>query len=748
MASISGTNVAAGVVPFTTDDTFPTHYSEYGKGGWKEVQLESDKDLIPESRRTTGMAVYVVESQKLYTLSDSGSWEPFSEDLSGYATKAEVDLKADKATTLAGYGIEDAYTKEQVDAKLSSVYVFKGSVSTYSELPSSNQSVGDVYNVEDTGMNYAWDGTQWDALGSTIDTSEFLTKTEASSTYAQKSEIPTLTSELTNDSGFLTSVPEQYVTDTELEQKGYITSETASATYATKNEVALKADTSSLSAVATTGSYNDLTDKPTIPEQYTLPIASSETLGGIKIGSGLAIDDQGTVTVSISGGTLNYEELNNKPQINSVELTGNIELVTLGIQPAGDYVTSSQLTTQLEGKADKATTLAGYGIEDAYTKAEVDAKVSSVYKFKGSVANYNALPTEGQETGDVYNVEDTGANYAWDGTQWDKLSETIDLSNYYDKSQVDSMIPTATSELTNDSDFITSTQVAQTYATKEQLSLKADTSSLSTVATTGSYNDLTDKPAIPEQYTLPTASSEVLGGVKVGGGLQIDGSGVLSTTPVGSTDYNDLLNKPQINSVELSGNVELVTLGVQPAGDYALKSEIPTVPGNITTQGNTFNGNSQLVQTTSDGKLPTLNGSNLTNLTLPTASQSTLGVVKGSSTTIISEDGSIEANYVINNIELTYGSIELTTNCVYKMTMTSSTTFTLPSSSEINVGVHNQIKIFVNVTASSPTINWGTDTFFNKTIPTILQGTYEFYFDFDPNLSKWIAGSITTGAAS
>ena len=35
--------------------------------------------------------------------------------------------------------------------------------------------------------------------------------------------IPSKTSELTNDSGFLTSVPEEYVTETELEAKGYLT---------------------------------------------------------------------------------------------------------------------------------------------------------------------------------------------------------------------------------------------------------------------------------------------------------------------------------------------------------------------------------------------------------------------------------------------------------------------------------------------------------------------------------------------
>lgn len=56
-----------------------------------------------------------------------------------------------------------------------------------------------------------------------------------------------------------------------------------------------------LADVATSGSYNDLTDKPTIPSPYTLPTASSDTKGGIKVGTGLSISD-GVLSV-IGGGT-------------------------------------------------------------------------------------------------------------------------------------------------------------------------------------------------------------------------------------------------------------------------------------------------------------------------------------------------------------------------------------------------------------------------------------------------------------
>ena len=52
-----------------------------------------------------------------------------------------------------------------------------------------------------------------------------------------------------------------------------------------------------LAAVATSGSYTDLSNKPTIPSAYTLPTASSSVTGGVKVGSGVTITD-GVISVS------------------------------------------------------------------------------------------------------------------------------------------------------------------------------------------------------------------------------------------------------------------------------------------------------------------------------------------------------------------------------------------------------------------------------------------------------------------
>jgi hypothetical protein len=67
---------------------------------------------------------------------------------------------------------------------------------------------------------------------------------------------------------------------------------------------------------------------------------------------------------------------------------------------------------------------------DITTTYATKSEITAVYKYKGSVASYANLPSSDQTVGDVYNVEDTGDNYAWDGTAWDKLSGTIDLSGY------------------------------------------------------------------------------------------------------------------------------------------------------------------------------------------------------------------------------------------------------------------------------------------------------------------------------
>ena len=75
-----------------------------------------------------------------------------------------------------------------------------------------NTAIGSVYKVKGSVANYVATSTtpDWDKLSETVDLNGYLTKTDAASTYQPKGN-------------YLTSVPEEYVTETELTAKGYAT---------------------------------------------------------------------------------------------------------------------------------------------------------------------------------------------------------------------------------------------------------------------------------------------------------------------------------------------------------------------------------------------------------------------------------------------------------------------------------------------------------------------------------------------
>lgn len=66
------------------------------------------------------------------------------------------------------------------------VYSYQGSVLTAGDLPSSGMQPGYVYNIEETGMNVAWTGNEWDALGATVDLSAYMTGTQVEAELAKK----------------------------------------------------------------------------------------------------------------------------------------------------------------------------------------------------------------------------------------------------------------------------------------------------------------------------------------------------------------------------------------------------------------------------------------------------------------------------------------------------------------------------------------------------------------------------------
>lgn len=60
--------------------------------------------------------------------------------------------------------LKNADFDQKINEKLVNVYRYKGTVTSFDLLPKEGNTAGDVYDVNG-GMNYAWDGTKWDALG-------------------------------------------------------------------------------------------------------------------------------------------------------------------------------------------------------------------------------------------------------------------------------------------------------------------------------------------------------------------------------------------------------------------------------------------------------------------------------------------------------------------------------------------------------------------------------------------------------
>ena len=122
-------------------------------------------------------------------------------------------------------------------------------------------------------------------------------------------------------------------------------------------------------------------------------------------------------------------------------------------------------------------------LSNYYTKSEVDNLISAIPKFDIKVVQ--TLPSSDISPTTVYLVpsdsesSDVYKEYIYVNTNWELLGiQKSDLSSYYNKTEINNL-----------------------------LSAKVNSSDLSTVATSGSYNDLSNKPIIPTKTSDLTNDS-------------------------------------------------------------------------------------------------------------------------------------------------------------------------------------------------------------------------------------------------
>ena len=102
MSAINGTNVAAPIRPFDTNDSFPTAFANEVKGGHHTVDNEAARFAIPVLRREKGMLVTQRDTGKTYKLiTDSQSAKLKKEDFEEFGGAVDAkDVKVTKTKTL------------------------------------------------------------------------------------------------------------------------------------------------------------------------------------------------------------------------------------------------------------------------------------------------------------------------------------------------------------------------------------------------------------------------------------------------------------------------------------------------------------------------------------------------------------------------------------------------------------------------------------------------------------------------
>ena len=144
-------------------------------------------------------------------------------------------------------------------------------------------------------------------------------------------------------------------------------------------------------------------------------------------GKTLDIKQGSNVTLTAAAGSVTIAATNTKNTAGSTDSSSKLFLIGATSQAASPQ-TYSQDTAyvgtdgHLYSNSKKVFTS-----DDAYTKSEIDTKLTGGMHYKGSVQTVADLPASGNQTGDFYNVIATGENYAWDGSAWDQTGSMVDL---------------------------------------------------------------------------------------------------------------------------------------------------------------------------------------------------------------------------------------------------------------------------------------------------------------------------------
>ena len=345
---------------------------------------------------------------------------------------------------------------------------------------------------------------------------------------------------------------------------GAITKADADTLYATKSDLNSKQDTLvSGQNIKTINGQSVIGEGNIEIQQSELPIASADTLGGVKVGAGLSINPESGV---LSANSPEWNNISGKPE---------------------DIV---NITERLASKLDTAT----YNSEKSSfaTKDELNSKADA------SAITDMATQTWVQNQGYLTEVP---SNYVTDSELTEGLAGKQDKGDYALKSDLNTLATKEelatkadTSALSSKQDTLVSgtnikTINGETILGSGNLVIQSGTSNwddiqgkpqFAVVATSGNYNDLTNKPTIPDVSDLAT-KQEIAGKQDT----------LVSGTNIKTINGNSVLGAGDI-TIQAGGTIDtaMSDTSENAVQNKVIKKYIDDLVGNILTQLQEING--------------------------------------------------------------------------------------------------------------------------------------------------------------
>ena len=288
---------------------------------------------------------------------------------------------------------------------------------------------------------------------------------------------------------------------------------------------------------------------------YTLPVANSSTLGGIKVGTNLSIDNNGvlsakdTVYINATSAISGLMSAADKAKLDTISENANNFTYTLP-KATASVLGGIKVGTNLSIDADGVLSADAQAYAEASTSSAGLMSASDKTKLNSIASNANnyTLPTASSTTlggikvGSNLSISN-GVLSATDTTYGVATATSDGLMSAADKTKLNNIaasannysLPTASSSTLGGIKVGSNLSIANGVLSATDTTYSAATTSAAGLMTAADKTKLNGIASGANAYSLPTASASTLGGIKVGSGLTIT-NGTLSVS--GSSVFN------------------------------------------------------------------------------------------------------------------------------------------------------------------------------------------------------------------